>query len=121
MSGRTVSTRAAVSLGLAALSLVLWPFSDVLALAAGGVCLILAVLGLWDISRSEGRLRGYGLAVVALFTQGVVGVFVFLVAPSVRESAQRMTSHSHLKQLACAMHNYSSGHGSLPPPAIYEK
>jgi hypothetical protein len=95
MSGRTTSRKAAISLVLAALSCCLWPFASMPALAVGVAGLILAVLGLWDICRSQGRMRGRRLAVTGLVVEAVAMLVFLLVVPAVegvREAAGRTTS-----------------------------
>jgi hypothetical protein len=43
------------------------------------------------------------------------------VALPARERAAKKVSAANLKQIALAMHDYESNHGSLPPPAIVDK
>src|SRR4051812_43754609 len=95
MSEQTVSGKSAAGLGLAVLSVGLWSFTDLPALPVGIASLVLAVLGLRDIRRSEGRLKGEGLASASIVAEAVALLVFLLLVPAVqkvRESAQRMVS-----------------------------
>jgi hypothetical protein len=91
MPVRAISSKAVASIVLAALSWCLWPFAGIPAFVIGVASLVLAILGLWDIHRGQGRLKGRLLAVGGIVTQAVAMV-VFLLLVPVREAAQRMMS-----------------------------
>jgi hypothetical protein len=95
MLERRISGKALASLVLVALSCVLWVYTNLPALAVGIASLVLADLALWDIGRSQGRIRGRLLALAAIVLEAVaMVVFLFLVPAvvRVREAAQRMNS-----------------------------
>jgi hypothetical protein len=89
---------------------------------------ILGILALKDISASEGRLGGKGLALTGLIT-GLVGMVLLLPAVllgmlfpavgKVREAAVRAQEQNNLKQITLAMHNCNSAVGALPQPTAY--
>ena len=85
------SWKAILALVLGLGSLVLWLIDPLAALIAGGLSLVLAIVGWADVNRSRGRLRGQALAL-----EGIAVVFfgAGLVAPAVerfKESAARTT------------------------------
>ena len=92
MTPTPTSSKAIASVALAALTLCLWSFTELPALAIlplGAACIGLAGFGLRDILRSERRLGGRWLAISSL-----VAVFVFLaVLPAIemiREARQNL-------------------------------
>jgi len=103
-----------------------------------GVCFFLAcltgvpaiVLGrraMREIDRSEGRLKGRGLATAGI-TLGVIGCLFTLAAlllmPAIRsasEAARRSQCTNNLKYIGIALWNYHEVHGCLPPAAITDK
>jgi hypothetical protein len=95
MSERVLSRKAVAALVLAVLSFGVFPFADLPGLTIGAAALLLAVLGLRDIRRSWGALKGRGLAVAGLVTEGGALLVFLLVLPAVqrvREASQRMIS-----------------------------
>jgi prepilin-type processing-associated H-X9-DG protein len=97
--------------------------------------LILSILGLTDISRSNGRLRGKELAiggivinsigmVCALVLVPMMAVSSALLLPAVgaaRDAAKRAQCSNNLKQIGLAMHNYMSMNDRFPAPAIVDE
>jgi hypothetical protein len=90
-----ISRKAAVSVVLAMLSLCLWAFTKIPALPVGVACLVLAILALRDIRRSQAELRGRQLArgSIAIELAGMLSFLVMVPAVQrVREAAQRSVS-----------------------------
>jgi hypothetical protein len=89
------SGKAAGSPGLAVLSWGVWPFVDLLALGVGISSLILAVLGLRDVRRSQGQLKGDWLAHAGIAVECVAMLVFLLLLPAVtrvREAVDRMNA-----------------------------
>jgi prepilin-type processing-associated H-X9-DG protein len=87
--------------------------------------IVLAILALRRIARSEGQLGGKGNAIAGLVLGGLGLLWVpglYYGVQRVRVQAARMTNASRLKQMACAFHNYHSANGSFPgATAFYTK
>lgn len=89
--------------------------------------IILGVLALRKIGRSNGRLSGNGLAVTGICTGVVgllfVGLITALILPAVtsaRGTARRTQSMNNMKQVVLAMHNYHEIEGSFPLAGVDE-
>jgi Protein of unknown function (DUF1559)/Domain of unknown function (DUF4190) len=84
----------------------------------GVPAVILGVLALRSIRRSQGRLKGNGVAIAGLVL-GLFGCVVpILVLREVQYRANRLISFLNLYQMGLAMHSYAAANGTLPPAAI---
>lgn len=111
--------------GMAITSMVLGLCSLATCFLAGIPAIILGILSLKKIGKSEGRLGGNGFAITGLvlgsastaLTLLVVPMLVALLLPAVqaaREAARRSQSSHNLKQVGLAMHNFHDVYGRLP-------
>src|SRR5262245_57291090 len=119
--------------GKAIWSLVLGILSFGCMFLTGFPAVILGILGIRDVSRSNGRVTGSGLAIGGIITGaigsllctgGVVPLLIGLLLPAVqkvRESAATQSSSNNMKQIAMAMFNYESVNGRFPPAALPTK
>jgi hypothetical protein len=92
---------------------------------SGLPAIVFGRLALRDICRSQGRLRGKGMAVAGIVL-GAIGCLctlaLFLHAyRSAREAGRRAACANNLKQIGLAMLNYHESWGSLPLAAITDK
>jgi hypothetical protein len=88
--------------------------------------LILGILGVRDVSRSNGAIGGKGLAITGIVLS-CVGFFCNCIALlvgipgslTVMEAKRKQASHNNLKQLGIAFHNYASTYqDKLPSPIM---
>ena len=98
MAAPTTTAKAATSFALAVASICGWAFTDLSPLAVAPVavgCVVLGMIALRDVRRSQGTLEGRWLALGGVST-GIAALVVFLglvpAVQKVRESASRMVS-----------------------------
>jgi len=109
--------------GLAIASLVCGIVGPCTAGLASIVAVILGIVGLVKIGKSQGALGGKGMAIVGIVLGGVfllaLPVLVGLLLPAVisaRGMAQAAACKNNLKQLGTAAQTYAVAHrGALPP------
>jgi hypothetical protein len=114
--------------GLAVTSLILGILGPLLGLTAV-LGLIFGIIALIQIRKSNGALRGWGLALAGTIVSGVVVLIAilalaFLMFANVRTSVAATENHAqdiecvnNEKQLAIAIRMYNSDHGDKYPPA----
>ena len=110
-----VSRMAITSLVLGVASFVCWLFT-------GLPALVLGVISLRKIYRSNGQLKGEGLAIGGIVTGGIstfliAPVMIALLLPAVqaaREAARRNVAMNQLKQQVLAMHAYADTNRVFP-------
>ena len=98
-------------------------FSFCLPVVLAVPALILGFLGLREIRRSHGKLKGKGTAVAGM----VMAVVASLVTPTAflwvqqytGERKARAESVRNLKELGQALRGYQEQNQALPPPAVY--
>jgi prepilin-type processing-associated H-X9-DG protein len=112
--------------GRAVASLVLGVLSLFCGAIAGVPAIVLGWLGLGDIKRTRGLLRGRSAAVsgMALGVFGSTIVTAALLVPvyqAVREVKRSAECAENLKQIGLAMHNFHEANSAFPPAAITDR
>jgi hypothetical protein len=114
--------------GMAIMSLVLGCISFVFWILTGLPAIVLGIIALVRINRSNGQLKGDGLAIGGIVTGAattflILPVMIALLLPAVqaaREAARRNMSMNNLKQQAVALQNFADTHGGVLPAAKNE-
>jgi hypothetical protein len=98
--------------------------SQFLAAVAAVAALILGILGLGDIRRGAGKVKGTGLAVSGLVTATLTVlplVLVYVVIPLVLAAGRPKVESSHnLKRLGLAMLEYHDVYRCFPPAVLHD-
>ncbi len=88
------------------------------------VGLILGIISMVKIKNSQGRVRGFGLAVSGTVVSGVfvlmLPLFAAMLLPALakaKQKAQTLQCMNNLKQITLAAHMYADSHGDKFPPA----
>ncbi len=109
--------------GLAITSMVLGICSFFCWIMTGLPAVVLGIVALRKINRSQGRLTGQGMAIAGIATGAastllVLPIMVALLLPAVqaaREAAMRAQSMNNMRQIGIAVVNYEGREGNLPP------
>jgi type II secretory pathway pseudopilin PulG len=90
--------------------------------------IIFGIVALVNINRSQGQLRGTGMAVIGIclgfISPAMAGILIALLLPAVqaaREAARRIESKNHLKVIGLALHNYHEVWRAFPPGGIVDQ
>ena len=112
------------SSGLAIASLILGCLALAFGALTGIPAVVLGIIAAVKISKSNGKLRGMGLAIA-----GIALPFLFLpvqlailfpVFAKAREKARQAGCSSHMEELGRAVHMYTQEYdGALPPKAVW--
>lgn len=108
---------AAFVMGLLSVTCILWPFLVIPAIVCGIIALV-------KISKSQGQLKGTGLAVTGLVIPAVLAlilpIFLAIMLPALgkaRDVAKRVVCATNMKGLSTAMMVYMSEYdGKFPTP-----
>jgi len=109
--------------GKAIASLILGLVSIVGMCVTGIPGIILGIMGLGDISRSQGRVGGKGLAIVGIVLSSlgtlwtIIALLIGMLLPAVqavRQAARHAQSSNNIRQQSLAMLNYESANQQFP-------
>ncbi len=106
------------SSGMATVSVILGVVSLCGSFFTGVPAVILGILALRSIRRSQGRLKGNGVAIAGVVLGLFGSVVPILILREVHYGANRLNSSLNLYQMGLAMHSYASANGTFPPAAI---
>ena len=120
-AGRQDQPPAPTTSGMAVGSLVLGVLSLFCSLWTAVPAVVVGAIALWDISRSQGRKKGKGLAITGIVLGVVLPVAAFLIVLRVRETANKLRTVSNLMNIFLAMDNYNTIIGTYPPAAICDR
>lgn len=108
--------------GMAIASLVLGIVGFFLFAIPALVGLVLGIISLRSIKRSQGRLRGQGLAIAGICTSGcatmllpIMAAMLFPVFARARESARKAVCLSNVKNVCLALQMYAGDNGGMYP------
>lgn len=115
--------------GKAVASIILGVASFFCSFVTGIAAVIVGFLALSNISKSNGRLRGTGLAIAGIVCGGVgtLATIIFMIGiliPAisvVREAARGGTSMGKMSQMALALQNYEAAYQQFPPVGSDER
>ena len=114
----TASPSSTGTSGKAIASLILGLVSIVGMCFTGIPGLILGIMGLGDINRSQGRVGGKGLAIVGIVfsSLGTIWTIILLLiaVQAVRQAARKTMSENNIRQQSLAMLIYESRHSEFP-------
>ena len=119
----TASPSSTGTSGKAIASLILGLVSIVGMCFTGIPGLILGIMGLGDINRSQGRVGGKGLAIVGIVFSSLGTIWTIIVlliamlfpaVQAVRQAARKTMSENNIRQLSLAMLNYESKNQKFP-------
>jgi prepilin-type processing-associated H-X9-DG protein len=109
----------------ATIAFVLGLLSFCLPVLLGIPAIILAILGLSEISRSRGRVGGGGLAIAGIvlscLSMLIVPLGMYFAVQRVREAAARTQDANNLKIIGIALHSYNDAYKKLPAAAVYSQ
>ena len=92
---------------------------DVVMLAASPLSVVLGVWARRHVRRSNGRMRGSGLAAWGI-GMAIATVFVSLLPQGTHcTGARPAAARNNLKQIGLALDNYHHDHGRFPPSVVY--
>jgi len=118
---RPAPVRARTS-GMAVASLVLGILGFFLFAIPALVGLVLGIISLRAVNRSQGRLRGQGLAIAGICVSGcvtmlipIMAAMVFPVFARARESARKAVCLSNIKNVCLALQMYAGDNGGVYP------
>jgi Protein of unknown function (DUF1559)/Domain of unknown function (DUF4190) len=108
--------------GMAITSFVLGISSFLCWLATGLPAIILGIVALNKINRSNGRLTGSGFAIAGIVSGAItalvsIPILIALLLPAVqaaREAARRSQSMNNMRQISLGLMNYETTHRALP-------
>ncbi len=110
------------SMAIASLVLAVLGFCSVGVTALAG--LVLAIVALMKINRSEGRLKGRGLAIAAICVSALMAIYIPLLAAltlpalaQAKSKAQTVNCVNNLKQVGLAARIYATENGDKLPNA----
>jgi hypothetical protein len=109
------------SSGMATVSLILGVVSLCGGFFTGVPAVIVSVLSLRSIRRSQGRLKGNGVAIAGLVFGLFGSVVPILVILPVQDQTNRIVSSNNLKQMSLAILSYSDANAMFLPVAICDE
>ena len=110
----------------AKISFVFGLLAFVTGLIGGVIAIIFGLMALREIDRTQGEIRGRGLAIAGIALGGVGTVLSILLAltllfpliKQMREAARRDLTRNNLRQIGLAIHNYHDANKLFPPQGV---